>query len=34
LVASITTTGFCGMIYLDTKMTSLDSKMTCYFARK
>jgi hypothetical protein len=32
LVASIVTTGFCGMIFLDTKMTSLDSKMTCFFA--
>jgi hypothetical protein len=29
---SIITSGFCGMINLDTKVTSLDSKMTCYFA--
>jgi hypothetical protein len=32
LVVSIITSGFCGMINLDTKVTSLDSKMTCYFA--
>jgi hypothetical protein len=32
LAGSIITTGFCGMIYLDTKKTSLDSKMKGYFA--